>query len=93
MFSIFKPPDPAEPPAAGGTGFKARNVLTGPFAPRLYDPLWKTLLTWVWLPALLVFLSLEIWIGIPQIAAWLVALGFMVGYAVLGWVAYRKRRG
>jgi hypothetical protein len=92
MHSIFGPVDD-QPPAAGGTGFEGRNTITGPFTPDLDDPLWKTLLTWVWLPALVLFLTLEIWVGIPQVAAWLIAIGFTVGYGVLGWVAYRKRRG
>jgi hypothetical protein len=90
MYSIFGPVD--DQPPAGETGFKGRNALTSVFAPDLDDPLWKTLLTWLWLPALVLFLSLEIWLGIPQVIAWLVAIGFIAGYAVLGWAAYRRRR-
>jgi hypothetical protein len=90
MYSIFGPVDD-QPPAGGGTGFKARNTLTGPFQPDLDDPLWKTLLTWVWLPALVGFLTLEIWIGIPGVIAWLSAIAFMLAYGVFGWLAYRRR--
>jgi len=91
MFSIFGPLDDG-PPAGGATGFNGRNVVTGPFAPDLDDPLWKTLLTWLWLPALVGFLTLEIWIGIPGVIAWLLAIGFGVVYGTVGWLAYRRRR-
>ncbi len=92
MLSIFGPLDENQPAAGGETGFKGRNVITGPFAPALDDPLWKTLLTWVWLPALVAFLSVEIWLGIPGVIAWLIAIGFTLVYGVFGWIAYRRRR-
>jgi hypothetical protein len=91
MFSIFAPLDPDERPAEPSTGFRGRNTWTGPFSPRLDDPLWKTLLSWLFLPALLGFLSIEIWLGLPAVAAWLLVIGFCVGYAVLAWIAYRNR--
>ncbi len=91
MFSIFGPIDD-QPPAAGGTGFKGRNTITGPFQPKLDDPLWKTLLTVIWLPALVLFLTVEIWIGIPGVVAWLLVIGFSIAYGVFGWFAYRRRR-
>ena len=91
MLSIFGPLDD-QPPAGGETGFTGRNTITGPFLPDLDDPLWKTLLSWLWLPALVLFITLELWLGIPQVVAWLLTIGFVLGYAVIGWVAYRKRR-
>ena len=91
MFSIFGPVDD-QPPAEGGTGFKGRNVVTGPFAPDLDDPLWKTLLTWLWLPALVLFLTVVVWLGIPPVAAWVLVIAFGLAYCALGWFAYRRRR-
>jgi hypothetical protein len=91
MYSIFPPLDDKEP-ALGDDGFKARNNMTSAFAPDMDDPMWKTLLTWLWVPALIVFLSLEEWLSLPQLTAWLLAIGFMVLYAALGWFAYRKKR-
>ena len=91
MLSIFAPLDADEPPAPGATGFKGRNVVTGPVAPRLDDPPWKTLLSWLWLPALAAFLTLVIWLRIPAIAGWLLVIAFGAGYCALAWLAYRRR--
>jgi hypothetical protein len=91
MFSIFRPLDPSEPPGPPATGFAARNVVTGPFAPGLDDPMWKTLLSWLWLPALALFLTLVVWLQIPPVAGWLSVIGFSGAYIALAWLAYRKR--
>ena len=91
MESIFKPLDADEPPAGGGSGFSRRNVLTGPLAPALDDPAWKTLLSWLWLPALAVFLTLVVWLRIPPVAGWLLVIAFAIGYCALAWFAYRRR--
>ena len=90
MFSIFKPLDPNERPAPLPR-FMGRNVITGPFAPRLDDPFWKTMLSWLWLPGLGLFITLVVWLQVPPVAGWLLVIGFAVGYCVLAWAAYRKR--
>jgi hypothetical protein len=91
MLSIFAPLDPSDPPASGGSGFKGRNVVTGPFAPRLDDPFWKTMLSWLWLPALALFLTVVVWLQVPALAGWLLVIGFVLAYCALAWLAYRKR--
>jgi hypothetical protein len=90
MQSIFPPLDPSETPPRE-RDFTRRNVLVGPMAPGLDDPMWKTLISWLWLPALIVFLTVVTWLQLPPVLGWMLVIAFCVAYAAFAWLAYRRR--
>ena len=82
MYSIFPPLDPNEKPR--------RGLRLDTVGPQMEEPLWKSSLFLLWMPLLLVFVSVEISLQIPPVPAWSMIAGFCVAYTVFALWLYRK---
>lgn len=76
--SIFRPLDPNEKPASG-----PRGIWLGP-------PIGNVLLVLMF-PLLLALVSVELWLAVPQLVAWLSVLAF-IGLYVTGIVLITRRK-
>jgi hypothetical protein len=82
MLSIFRPLDPRDAPSRDAPEPGRRNTLIAPFVPNIDDPLWKSLLSLIWMPALVVFVTVELWLQVPALPGWIAVIAFCVAYAV-----------
>jgi hypothetical protein len=91
--AIFRPLDPNEKPSPRQPG---RNLsifmFTFPFTRD--EPTWKDafglLLFLLLFPMLLALISVDLWLGVPQLVAWLSVLGFVVAYTAGAVLINRK---
>ena len=87
--SIFSPLDPnARPARREAKRYLAGQMFTSAFTRE--EPRWRDGIGLLFLPILAVLISVLLWVGVPQLIAWLVVLAYLVAFSAAALVVYRK---
>lgn len=52
---------------------------------------WGRTLGLLWVPAVIVLITVEDWLGVPQVAGWISLVGLTVGFVLIGLLLDRRR--
>ena len=87
--SVFRPLDPSDPPGrTGPRNYRTLQMFTSAFAGE--EPRWKDGIGLLFLPLLVVLITIVSWAGVPQLVGWLAVLAFVVLFSGAALFIYRR---